>query len=181
MAERKVRGLRACGARVRVVASRLTRALEEARSRGLIDHAGEVYADGTFHGGGADFAEMLPAQGEMGPGDVLVIGSDGRLALSNGPESTAVAGVYSTKPGFVGGAGDDEDLAGKVPLAVVGVVPVKASAGSGSINPGDLLCTSGIPGHAMKAVQPKVGTIIGKALEGLASGTGIIKVLVTLQ
>ena len=50
VAERKVRGLRACGARVRVVASRLTRALEEARSRGLIDHAGEVYAGGHLEG-----------------------------------------------------------------------------------------------------------------------------------
>jgi hypothetical protein len=76
-----------------------------------------------------------------------------------------------------------------VPVALVGVVPTKVSAENGAIQPGDLLTTSSIPGHAMKA-SPLVmngisfyapGTIIGKALQPLASGTGMIDVLVTLQ
>ena len=36
--------------------------------------SGEVYADGAFHPGGADFAELLPAETGLTPGDVLVIG-----------------------------------------------------------------------------------------------------------
>jgi len=142
---------------------------------------GDVYADGTFHPGGADMAEMLPAQAGLLPGDVLVIGADGRLTLSTTPYATTVAGVYSTKPGLLGGASDDADLGGKVPLAIVGVVPVKACAENGAITPGDLLVTSSLAGYAMKATEIKPGTILGKALAGLESGKGVIDVLVTLQ
>jgi hypothetical protein len=66
-------------------------------------------------------------------------------------------------------------------LAILGIVQVKASAENGPIRPGDLLTTSSTPGHAMKATEPKIGTVIGKALEGLDEGTGVIKMLVMLQ
>jgi hypothetical protein len=49
------------------------------------------------------------------------------------------------------------------------------------IHPGDLLTTSDMPGYAMKATDPKIGTILGKAMGTLESGTGVIEVLVTLQ
>jgi hypothetical protein len=120
---------------------------------------------------------------------VLVIGPDGRLARSTAPNASAVAGVYSTRPAFLGGSADDADPAGKIPLAVVGVVPVKVTAENGAIRPGDLLTTSSLPGHAMRAVPVEAGgvqfyqpgTLIGKALEGLDGGTGMIMALVTLQ
>ena len=125
---------------------------------------------------------MLPAVAGLEPGDVLVIGEDGQLTRCNVANQSSVVGVYSTKPGFVGGGGDDTDLTGKVPLAVIGVVPVKASAENGAIQPGDLLVTSATPGHAMKAgADPAVGTVIGKALASLKSGTGVILMLVMLQ
>jgi hypothetical protein len=93
-----------------------------------------------------------------------------------------VAGVYSTQPGFVGGQPVEGEAPGTIPLAMVGVVPVKASAENGSIRPGDLLVTSSIPGHAMKAgPNPPQGTVIGKALGRLDKGTGIIKMLAVLQ
>jgi hypothetical protein len=149
--------------------------------RFYVRNDGHVYADGTFHPGGADFAEMLPAVDGLEPGDVLVIGPDGNLARSAQPYATNVAGVFSTNPGFLGGAGDDEDLTDKVPLCVLGVVPVKVAGDNGPILPGDLLTTSATPGHAMKATDPKIGTVIGKALEGLSEGTGVVKVLVLLQ
>jgi hypothetical protein len=63
-------------------------------------------------------------------------------------------------------------------------VPVKASTENGAIAPGDLLVASSIAGHAMRAgANPPQGTVIGKAWQGLdvAQGTGVIKVLVTLQ
>jgi hypothetical protein len=125
---------------------------------------------------------MLPAVEGLEPGDVLIVSSDGKLARSTQAYQPTVVGVYSTQPGFLGGAGEDADLSGKIPLAVVGVVPVKASTENGSIRPGDLLTASSTPGHAMKAgPNPPVGTVIGKALEGLDAGTGVVLMLVTLQ
>jgi hypothetical protein len=152
-----------------------------------VSNNGEVYADGNFHSGGADFAELLPAAAGLEPGDVLVIGPDGQLARSTEAYQSTVVGVYSTKPGIVGGGEDGKvlsemDLSGKAPLAIMGVVPVKASAENGAISPGDLLVASATPGHAMKAdPNPSIGTVIGKALAGLDSGTGVIQVLVMLQ
>ncbi len=147
-----------------------------------VDVSGNVYADGTYGSPASDFAEMLPAVDGLEPGDVLVIGPDGKLSRSTTPYATNVAGVYSTRPGFVGGSSEGVQSAGKVPLAVVGVVPVKACTENGPIQPGDLLVSSSTPGCAMKAgPNPPVGTVIGKALEGLEEGTDVIKMLVMLQ
>jgi len=143
---------------------------------------GDVYIDGSYYDTGADFAEMLPAQDGLEHGDVLIVGADGQLTRSTAPYQTAVVGVYSTRPGFVGGAGPDDKLAGKVPLAVLGVVPAKVSAENGPIHPGDLLVTSATPGHAMRAGDdPPQGTVLGKALGELEEGTGVVEILVTLQ
>jgi hypothetical protein len=71
---------------------------------------------------------------------------------------------------------------GKVPLAIAGIVPVKASAENGAITPGALLVASNTPGHCMLSGEnPQVGTVLGKALEGLDQGTGMILMLVMLQ
>ena len=143
---------------------------------------GYVYADGTYSSPAADFAELLPAVEGLEPGDVLVIGLDGKLVRSSMAFDTAVLGVYSTQPGFLGGADASMGYGDKAPLAVVGIVPVKASATNGAIRPGDLLVTSEVPGHAMHAgANPPVGTVIGKALETLPEGEGVIRMLVTLQ
>ena len=149
--------------------------------RFYVRNDGEVYADGSFHSGGADLAEMLVANEGLEPGDVLVISPDGKLARSSEPYATAVVGVYSSNPGFVGGDNGDANMTGKIPLAVVGVVPVKASAENGSITPGDLLTSASTPGYAMKATDFEVGTIIGKALEPLNKDSGVINILVMLQ
>lgn len=147
-----------------------------------VTNAGNVYADGTYSSPASDFAEMLPAVDGLEPGDVLVVGPDGQLLRSSSSHDTSVVGVYSTQPGFIGGSDEEMENPGDVPLAIVGVVPVKASAENGPIAPGDLLITSSTPGHAMRAgSNPAVGTVIGKALESLEEGTGVIQMLVTLQ
>ena len=129
---------------------------------------------------GADFAELLPAVAGLEPGDVLVIGADGQLTRSTEPEATAVVGVYSTRPGLLGGA--QGSTAGKIPLAVSGIIPVKVSAENGAIRPGDLLVASATPGHAMRAAgDPAAGTVIGKALGAVEHGTGVVKMLVMLR
>jgi hypothetical protein len=90
--------------------------------------------------------------------------------------------VYSTRPGFVGGSPVEGSNVGAIPLAIVGVVPVKVTAENGAIQPGDLLVASSVPGRAMKAgPNPPQGSVIGKALEPLQAGIGLIKMLATLQ
>jgi hypothetical protein len=147
-----------------------------------VDNNGNVTADGAFTSPAADFAELLPAVPGLEPGDVLVIQAEGTLGLSDRAYQSTVVGVYSTEPAFLGGAGIDADRTGKVPLAVVGIVPVKASAENGVIRPGDMLTASDTPGHAMRAgTDAPVGTVIGKALTSLERGSGMIRMLVTLQ
>ena len=145
---------------------------------------GEVRSDVGFNTPAADMAEMLPAVAGLEPGDVLIVGDDGTLTRSTTAYQASVVGVYSTQPGFVGGSPVEGPITGTIPLAVVGVVPVKVSGDNGTIQPGDLLVASSVPGHAMKAgANPQVGTVIGKALEKFdaSRGTGMIKMLVTLQ
>jgi hypothetical protein len=142
---------------------------------------GNVFAASYNVSSPADFAEVLPAAGDPEAGDVLVVAPDGQLVQSSEPYQPTVVGVYSTQPAYVGGAANAEKE-GYVPLAVVGLVPVKVSAENGPIVPGDLLVTSTIPGHAMRGGEdPPTGTVVGKALEGLESGTGVVQMLVLLQ
>jgi hypothetical protein len=60
-------------------------------------------------------------------------------------------------------------------------VRCRADAGEGAIAVGDLLTTSGNPGHAMRAGEYAQGAVLGKAVEPLAEGTGLIRVLVVLR
>ena len=150
--------------------------------RWKVTHDGQVYADGSFHSGGADFAEMYPANGELVPGTVVGIGEDGRLEPATSVRAQAVMGVVSDKPSIVGGSTvEAEGSSGKVAVAILGIVEVKASAASGPIRPGNLLTAGSEPGTAVKAIWAYPGTIIGKALEALPSGTGSIRMLVTLR
>lgn len=157
--------------------------------RFYVSNAGNVYADGIYTSPAADLAELLPGVGGLTPGDVLVIAPDGRLARCSAPYQASVAGVYSTQPAFVGGSTEDGWDPSKVPLAVVGVVPVKVTSAGGAIQPGDALTTSSVPGHAMKARDITLdgitffpsGVILGKALEPWAEGEGTIDMLVILQ
>jgi len=153
-----------------------------AEPRFRVGGKGDVWTHDGYWTLSGDMAEMLPAVPGVEPGDVLAIGLDGQLTRSTQAYQASVMGVYSTQPGFVGGQAAEGEIPGAIPLAVVGVVPVKVSAENGPIRPGDLLVASSTPGHAMKAgSNPPQGTVIGKALEGLDEGTGVIKMLATLQ
>jgi hypothetical protein len=139
---------------------------------------------------GADYAESVGVTGDrtsFTPGDLLVIdpSNPGSFLKSNQPYSTLIAGVYSTKPGFVGRLepASAKTDATEVPMAMVGRVPTKVSAENGPIKVGDLLVSSSTVGYAMKGTDRSLltGAVIGKALGSLDSGTGTILVLVTLQ
>jgi hypothetical protein len=147
-----------------------------------VTSSGQARSDVGFATPAEDFAEYVPALPGLAPGDVLAIGPDGRLVRSEGRFQATVAGVYSTAPGFLGGQPLDGAPAGEVPLAIVGVVPVRASAENGAIRPGDLLVAAGTAGHAMRGgASPPIGSVLGKALEPLDGGTGLIRMLAGLR
>ena len=153
-----------------------------------LDTTGNVHALGLFSPGGADYAESVSIRGkkdEYQPGDVLVIDpdSDRRFAISSEPYSIRVAGVFSTKPGVLGSTHPLQANADEIPLAMVGIVPCRVSAENGSIHRGDLLVTSSTPGHAMRGSDRSriTGAVVGKALQNLDSGTGVIEIMVSLQ
>jgi hypothetical protein len=156
-----------------------------------VDSTGKGYFNNGTQTSGADFAESFAVLGDhrdYEPGDVLVIDPSGtrRMTLASSAYSTLVSGIYSTKPGVLATPYDIDhngNVAKEVPLAVVGVVPCKVSAENGAIAVGDLLVTSATPGHAMRGSDRSrmLGAVVGKALEALSSGKGVIQVLVTLQ
>ncbi len=147
-----------------------------------ITHEGEVWADGSFHGGGADFAEMVPVrQPGLEPGDVVALAIDGKLIRTFQERQASVVGVVSTKPGYQSDLYKDLDPSEKIPLAIMGIVPVKATAANGPIRPGDMLTPSAVPGRAMRSRQIVPGTVIGKAMEGLKSGEGVVRMLIMLR
>jgi hypothetical protein len=156
-----------------------------------VDGTGKGFFDGGTVNTGADFAESVVVRGERThyePGDVLVVdpAAGRRLMLSRRAYSTRVAGIYSTKPGVLAtthSIDESSALAEEIPLAIVGIVPCKVTAANGPIAPGDLLVTSSTPGYAMKGTNRirMLGAVVGKALEPLREGKGVIQVLVTLQ
>jgi hypothetical protein len=159
-------------------------------NRFRVDASGRGFFNNGTQVGGADFAESVAvseAREAYEPGDVMIIDATLRRTVtrSGSPYSTMVAGIYSTKPGVLANPYgiDDPRLAAEIPLAIVGIVPCKVTAENGAIEAGDLLVTSSLTGHAMKGTDRvrMLGAIVGKALEPLTSGTGVIQVLVTLQ
>ena len=111
--------------------------------------------------------------------------------MRRGAEShdTGVIGVVTAEAGIVLGTqrlvasedGTAAEESHRAAVALAGVVSCKVDAGFGSVWPGDLLVTSPTPGHAMRTDAPLPGTMIGKALEPLEEGLGVIKVLVILR
>jgi hypothetical protein len=163
-------------------------------------YTGNVYADGSYNcglgsgcfntGTGADVAERIDPSETLEPGSVVEIDPDntGEFRLSRDAYSKLVVGVISTNPAITMNNNDlsdidsDERTDDRPLLALVGQVPVRVSAENGPIAPGDLLVSASTPGHAMRGGEdPPAGTVVGKALEGLESGTGVIQMLVLLQ
>jgi len=140
--------------------------------------------------GGSDIAEPFDIYDtkEIKTGMVMTIDADnpGQLKISEKAYDRCVAGIISgaggINPGMImGQAGSVAD--GEFPVALTGRVYCWADASQGTIQPGDLLTTSDIPGHAMKAADysKAQGAVIGKAMSALEEGQGLVLVLVSLQ
>ncbi len=139
----------------------------------------DKWGSGSYFYTGADLAEIYQSTEKLVPGDVVSIdpSKDNAIVKTKVAEDTMVAGVISTEPGVL----MNQDEKG-YKLALVGKVPTKVCNEGGAIKRGDLLVSASIPGYAKKAGDnPKVGTVIGKALENSDSQKGTILVLVNLQ
>jgi hypothetical protein len=135
----------------------------------------------------ADCAEDFEVQedAEVEPGTVLSLGDNGALAVSAIAYDRRVAGIISgacgLRPGIV--LGRTTGAGNRWPIALSGKVFCKVDADQSPISPGDLMTTAALPGHAM-AVRDHTrafGAVLGKALAPLASGRGLLPILVALQ
>ena len=156
------------------------------RATGAISATGAI-TGATVSATYQDVAEWVASSQKLAPGTVVVLdaGRTNQVVASAAAYDTKVAGVVSEQPGLILGVGGE----GRLKVATTGRVKVKVDATRGAIHVGDLLVTSGVEGAAMKSTPVDLGgvsihrpgTIIGKALEPLESGTGEILVLLSLQ
>jgi hypothetical protein len=120
----------------------------------------------------ADLAEKYVADAEYAPGTVLVFGGSTEVTVDATDADRRVAGVVSTNPAYIMNDGLSADhvatvaLTGRVPCLVTGL-----------IRKGDLMVTAGL-GRARAEADPRVGTVIGKALEDFDGESGTIEVVV---
>jgi len=141
---------------------------------------GDVEVTGDLILTGADYAEaMSTTDPEVGMGNVVVLGDDGEVHPCDRDYDTAVAGIVSGAGGVKAAIVLDrhEDSAH---VAMMGKVWCLADADAAPIRPGDLLTTSSTIGHCRRVTEPgrAFGAVIGKALTPLASGRGLVRVLV---
>ncbi len=122
----------------------------------------------------ADVAERYLADADYPVGTVLVIGGEKEVTQSTSMAQSSIAGTVSENPGVLMNRG----LEGKhvAAVALLGRVPCRVV---GTINKGDLLVSSNIPGTAVKMNSFIPGAVIGKALEDYNSDVpGKIEVVV---
>lgn len=141
--------------------------------------------------GGSDLSEGFDVAGaelHIIPGMVVSIdpANPGKLVVSTEAHDRRVAGIISGAGGVLPGmimsqVGTEAD--GEYPVALTGRVYCWVDASNGPIEPGDLLTTSTVAGHATRVVDHDAasGAIIGKAMSGLKEGRGLVLVLVSLQ
>jgi len=160
---------------------------------GNVSVTGNITATGSITGASVigavyqDVAEWVPATAKMEAGTVVVLNPEHNNEVMPSEEAydTRVAGVVSAKPGVILGQGADS----KAMIATTGRVRVHVDATKHPVRIGDLLVTSDASGTAMVSEPMEIngrkfhqpGTVIGKALEPLASGRGEILVLLSLQ
>lgn len=154
---------------------------------GDVSVPGNLSVTGSVTSKYQDVAEWVPSLGDLTAGTVVIVAPDlkNNVMASTQEYDTRVAGVVSAKPGVILGEGGPS----KVMVATTGRVLVHVDASVAPVHAGDLLVSSAKPGVAMKSQPVEIngltlhrpGTVIGKALEPLASGEGDILVLLSLQ
>ena len=148
---------------------------------------GNLTVSGNLAAKYQDVAEWVESSQELAPGTVVIIDptKSNQVIAATQSYDSRVAGVISVRPGIALGEQGERSVL----VATTGRVKVKVDTRNGPIQIGDLLVTSETEGVAMKSVPIEIGgvrihrpgTLIGKALEALPTGTGEILVLLSLQ
>jgi len=120
----------------------------------------------------ADLAENYEADADYEPGTVVHFGGDKEVTECDQDHCSKVAGVVSTAPAYRMNDGLEAEHVAMV--ALQGRVPCKVT---GPVAKGDMMVSAG-NGHARAEANPKVGSVIGKALENWEGGEGVIEVVV---
>jgi hypothetical protein len=126
----------------------------------------------------ADLAERYEADAQYDAGTVVILGGDKEITTTTVEGDHRVVGVVSTDPAYLmnSTAGDSTThpaiaLKGRVPCKVVG--PVKK---------GDMLVSSIHAGYAVVSSNPRIGTVIGKAISNYDKNDfGMVEILVSMM
>jgi hypothetical protein len=119
----------------------------------------------------ADLAEKYVADADIEPGTVVHFGGEHEVSTCDQDHCQAVAGVVSTDPAFK--MNSDLEAEHVAMVALQGRVPCKVT---GTVAKGDMMVSAG-NGRARAEADPKVGAVIGKALEA-SEGEAVIEVVV---
>jgi hypothetical protein len=151
---------------------------------GRVSVTGNLYVGGDVRPLGADVAEEFEVEdgADVRPGCVVRLGDSGGLRPVERPYDTSVLGIVSGAAGYRPGLVLDTGQGHRLPIALVGKVMCWVDADLAAVGRGDLLTTSPTPGHAMRARASRAtGSLVGKALDALPSGRGLLPVLVALR
>jgi hypothetical protein len=85
---------------------------------------------------------------------------------------TRVAGVVSTNPSYLMNSAQTGEHV--IAVALTGRVPCRVT---GRVRKGDMMVSAG-DGRARAEADPRIGTVIGKALADFNGGDGVIEVVV---
>lgn len=159
------------------------------RFLGNVAITGSLTVNGDILLAGADYAEEFDVDDEDGgvveasPGTVMVLSNDGSVRPAGTANDRRVVGVVSGGGRFRPGVILDHQVNGRrrCAIALTGKVLCKVDADLGAVAVGDLLTTSSTTGYAMRtsSIETSFGALIGKAMEPLDRGRGLVPILVS--
>ena len=120
----------------------------------------------------ADLAENYSADAEYAPGTVVGFGGSHEVTMCDTDGCRKIAGVVTSNPAYLMNAEMEADNVCAV--ALQGRVPVKVT---GKVSKGDMMVSAG-NGMARAEEDPKLGSVIGKALQDHDGEEGMIEVVV---
>ena len=133
---------------------------------------GNYFVGTATHALYADLAECYRADDDYAPGTVVSFGGDEELTVSRLDSDTTVAGVISTDPAYLMNSNLKSTYVAK--LALTGRTPCQVQ---GSVTKGAMMISAG-NGRARAESNPKLGSVIGKALESFNGDFGTIEIVV---
>jgi hypothetical protein len=133
---------------------------------------GNIFSGRSTTASYADLAENYLADAEYAPGTVVAFGGDKEVTISGQDLDVTVAGVISTNPAYQ----MNSELQGEyvAAVALTGRVPCRVT---GSVTKGAMMVSNG-DGTARAEANPKMGSVIGKALQSFSGELGTIEIVV---